>query len=76
MLDRHDCIFGNETAILKIGINLIESLESLHAAGYAHNDIKPDNVTIGIPGDSQDTRARLIDFGVSEKLTTDDSSYK
>ena len=42
--------------------NLLVGLQKLHAAGYAHMDIKPDNIVL------KDGKARYIDFGLSRKF--------
>ena len=34
--------------ILQIGIQLIESAESIHEAGYVHADIKLDNIMVNL----------------------------
>ena len=36
----------NPYLTLKIGIQLVKILETLHLTGYTHNDIKPDNIMI------------------------------
>jgi serine/threonine protein kinase len=33
---------------LMLGWQLLESLATLHALGYVHRDIKPDNIAIGV----------------------------
>ena len=73
--DKMDDIIYSEAAIIKLGVHIMDSLENLHQAGYAHNDIKQANITIGRPGDPLDGRARLIDYGVAEKLVTSDLDY-
>lgn len=45
---------------------LSEALRHLHAAGFAHGDIKPTNILIDATG-----RAILIDFGLASALTPD-----
>lgn len=42
--------------------NLLVGLQKLHAGGYAHMDIKPDNIVL------KDGKARYIDFGLSRKF--------
>lgn len=46
-------------------IDLIQVLEHVHACGYVHRDIKPDNMMLGI---SPDDRTYLVDFGLSKKF--------
>jgi tetratricopeptide (TPR) repeat protein len=44
--------------------SVLDALAAVHAAGFAHGDLKPENVILqGSP-----PRARLLDFGLSERL--------
>ena len=43
---------------------MIDRLEELHKNRIIHQDIKPQNTTIGI--NDQTNRVHLIDFGISE----------
>jgi hypothetical protein len=42
------------------GIGLAGALDTLHQAGYVHQDIKPSNLGFGVDG-----RVKLLDFGLS-----------
>ena len=35
--------------IVGLGLQLVDSIESLHSLGYIHNDIKLDNIVVGVP---------------------------
>jgi serine/threonine-protein kinase len=46
--------------LVSIAHQLGEALDTAHAAGIIHRDVKPDNVLVG-----EDGRAKLADFGVA-----------
>lgn len=51
--------------VLAIGACLAEGLAAVHAAGFVHRDLKPDNVLL--PRDGRPA-AKLADFGVARAL--------
>ena len=51
--------------VLKIGIDVIQCLRSLHEVGYIHNDVKPANILWGGAGSDRKDDAHLIDFGMA-----------
>lgn len=62
--------------VLMIAEQLITRIESIHAKGYIHRDIKPDNFLIGLGQTS--TTLFTIDFGLSKRYIdqrTRGSSY-
>jgi serine/threonine-protein kinase/endoribonuclease IRE1 len=54
----------------KVLQEIMQGLEHLHANKLVHRDIKPANILISFKG-----RALLSDFGLSKKLTDDQSSF-
>ena len=46
-----------------IGIELLEKIQILHELGYIYQDIKPENILIGV--DDECNKIYLIDFGLS-----------
>lgn len=47
--------------ILRIGIPLAEALESAHASGITHRDLKPGNIMV-----DADRRPKVLDFGLAK----------
>ena len=48
-----------------ITIQLVKRLRVLHEAGYLHNDLKPDNILVGL---NDPEVVYLIDFGSASKF--------
>ncbi|CEF63832.1 T-cell immunomodulatory protein [Strongyloides ratti] len=74
MHEKYDEKSFHQCVIAEIGYQLIEALTILHAAGYLHRDIKPDNMMIGLP--PNDRRIYLIDFGMSRQFKNSDGSLR
>lgn len=51
--------------IIMIGLKALDGLEEMHAAGYIHRDVKPDNISVAL--DPADSTVYLIDFGLSSR---------
>jgi hypothetical protein len=50
---------------------LIEHLEALHAAGWAHLDLKPSQILVEHNRDGKMIKAYVTDFGLAAKLTSE-----
>jgi serine/threonine protein kinase len=59
--------------ISKVGIQIIDRLQQLHATGLIHRDIKPDNLLFGIGRKSH--IVHLIDFGFCKSYLLPDGSH-
>lgn len=59
--------------VQKIGIQIIDRLQQLHATGLIHRDIKPDNLLFGIGRKSH--IVHLIDFGFCKSYLLPDGSH-
>lgn len=57
--------------LVHIFIQVGDGLRFMHANGYVHGDMKPENVVVG-----EDLRAKLVDFGFSCPLHTKLSGAK
>lgn len=51
--------------IIMLGLKALEGMEGIHACGYVHKDIKPDNLTVSL--DPSDASIYFIDFGLSSR---------
>jgi eukaryotic-like serine/threonine-protein kinase len=59
-----------QDAVARIAVQLLDALESAHAAGIVHRDVKPSNIMVLPNG-----RVKLTDFGIAQanddpRLTT------
>ena len=54
-------------AVVRLGLDVAETLAAVHQVGLAHRDVKPPNIIIEPTG-----RARLIDFGMAVRTDRDD----
>ncbi|MHC5038190.1 MAG: protein kinase domain-containing protein, partial [Planctomycetota bacterium] len=52
--------------ILAVGVQVLQALAFIHGLGFAHGDVKPQNILVDISGPAP--VARLLDFGLAESL--------
>lgn len=50
-----------------IGVEALSIIEKLHAKGYVHGDVKPENFLLGQPNTHQDKRLFLVDLGLATR---------
>ena len=60
----------SEQSVLSLGCDVARGLAAIHAAGYLHRDVKPENIIIS----SKDGVAKLFDLGIAVRwgLTSPD----
>lgn len=61
---KHALSLSDASAIV---CNVLKIIAHVHRAGYVHRDIKPDNLMLGIP---PDTQIYLVDFGLGKRYLT------
>ncbi|CAH1438010.1 unnamed protein product [Lactuca virosa] len=50
-----------------IAVEALSILDKLHARGYVHGDVKPENFLLGQPSTSQEKKLFLVDLGLATK---------
>uniref|UniRef100_K3XFP6 non-specific serine/threonine protein kinase n=1 Tax=Setaria italica TaxID=4555 RepID=K3XFP6_SETIT len=50
-----------------IAVEAISILEKLHAKGFVHGDVKPENFLLGQPGSPDEKKLFLIDLGLASR---------
>ncbi len=65
---QHHQRFSHST-VLRVGVQIITAIRSIHNCGFLHRDVKPSNFAIGAtPGTSR--TCFMLDFGLSRQYTT------
>ncbi len=65
-------VSGYTPEIVDVTIQVLSALDSIHAQGLIHCDLKPENIVIVADGDKP--IAKLLDFGFAEKVALTDAS--
>ncbi|XP_032597848.1 tau-tubulin kinase homolog Asator isoform X6 [Drosophila grimshawi] len=54
---------------LRLGLQILKAIESIHSVGFLHRDIKPSNFSVGrLPYNYR--RVYMLDFGLARQYTT------
>lgn len=51
----------SQTQFVRVGLKMLDVLETLHAKGFVHRDVKPDNFLLGREND--DSQLFMVDLG-------------
>ncbi|MEW5297188.1 MAG: hypothetical protein WDW36_000412 [Sanguina aurantia] len=57
----------SETYVACVAVEAITILQALHAKGYVHGDVKPENFLLGPPSTPRDKKLYLVDLGLAMK---------
>jgi serine/threonine protein kinase len=64
--------YMSKFSVLSVGLAMLDAFEKIHEAGYTYNDLKPDNVLMGLDPELdtdltrnvfKNTKIHLIDYG-------------
>ncbi len=56
--------------LLDLAVQMADGLAAAHAAGFAHRDLKPDNVLVTGPQSPHPGRVRILDFGLAKQTSS------
>lgn len=60
---------------LRLGLQILKCIESIHTIGFLHRDIKPSNFAMGLS--AQDKRiVHMLDFGLARQFTTSNGQIR
>ena len=65
---QHHQRFSHST-VLRVGVQIMTAIRSIHSCGFLHRDIKPSNFAIGTTPETSRT-CYMLDFGLSRQYTT------
>lgn len=54
---------------LRLGVQILDALQTLHNCGFLHRDLKPSNIAIGLTPESSRT-CFMLDFGLARQYIT------
>ena len=63
---------GYKPELVDVTLQLLSALDSIHAQGLIHSDLKPDNISVYM--DNGKPKVKLLDFGFAEKKSLSDKA--
>ena len=72
LTDQSQCSFTLKT-VLMLADQMIETIEFIHSKNYIHDDLKPDNLMMGIGNDKN--RLFIGDYGEAKKIIDKHGKY-
>ncbi|XP_045770864.1 tau-tubulin kinase homolog Asator isoform X2 [Maniola jurtina] len=60
---------------LRLGLQILKAIDSIHSVGFLHRDIKPSNFSIG-RHPSNCRRVYMLDFGLARQYTTSNGQVR
>lgn len=60
------------TRTARIMLQVCDALKAMHAAGFVHKDLKPDNIILVDNGQQGKDFVKILDFGISQPLSPKD----
>src|ERR1035438_7552658 len=56
--------------LLDLAAQIADGMASAHSAGFAHRDLKPDNILVTGPQTAHPGRVKILDFGLAKYETS------
>jgi len=69
ILDHSEGARFTDKTVLEVGLQVLDSLQYIHAQGYVHKDVKAANLLVGL-GVTGQHKVHLVDFGLCSKFKT------
>ncbi|KAM3956062.1 LOW QUALITY PROTEIN: tau-tubulin kinase asator [Aphomia sociella] len=60
---------------LRLGLQILKAIDSIHSVGFLHRDIKPSNFSIG-RHQSNCRKVYMLDFGLARQYTTNNGTVR
>ncbi|XTI95272.1 WD40 repeat-like protein [Cenococcum geophilum] len=76
-LARHIPTISTEDEVRQIATDLLDGLRIMHAEGFAHRDLKPQNIfVVQKPPQSERWWVKIGDFGISKRVQNEDTALR